>query len=75
MNSIKENIVIVPFSEIDMQDDFNSDCGGYGFEWKCPDCKETIRWAPSAWWRMDCKCRRWDLKIEAVGELFPEGYK
>jgi hypothetical protein len=59
----------VAFNEMAHHDDFNSDCGGFGFKWKCPDCGEEVSWAPLAWWPIGCECRDWEFKIEAVGLL------
>lgn len=59
----------IPFDKITTHDDFNSDCGGWGFRWKCPDCGQEVTWAPSAWWKLECKCRNWEVKIEANGRF------
>lgn len=58
---------VVVISDIRDVDSLNSDCGGHGMEWTCPDCGETVRYAPAMWWRLECSCREWDLKIEATG--------
>ena len=61
--------VTIQFNKMNFHNDLNSDCGGFGFEWKCPDCGEKVTWAPSAWWKLECKCRNWELEIEAKGSL------
>jgi len=62
------------FFDIIFRTDFNSDCGGAGFEWVCPDCGEKVYWAPSMWWELDCSCRNWDFEMVISGEL-KEEYK
>lgn len=52
---------------LEFSQDFNTDCGGWGFTWKCPDCGEQVSWAPYAWWRTECSCRTWTLDIKATG--------
>jgi len=60
-----EQVIVV--TKIKEAEGLSSDCGGHGMEWTCPDCNETIRYAPMMWWRLECSCREWDLKIEAIG--------
>lgn len=49
--------------------DVHSDAGRTGIAWTCPDCLETVTWANAAWWRLECKCRTWDINISITGEL------
>ena len=58
--------------DIEFRTDFNTDCGGGGFSWRCPDCGESISWAPGGWWDLECSCRDWDFEISVVGELKKE---
>ena len=58
-------------SDIKLSTNFNSDCGGAGFTWDCPDCDERLAWAPDMWWRNEC-CREWDFKIIITGKKISE---
>lgn len=61
---IKKKIQV---DDYEFETDFNSDCGGGGFTWICPDCEEKIAWAPYHWWRLECSCRDWDFNVKMTG--------
>ena len=62
-----KNRIEISLSDLKFEDNLHSDCGGWGFSWTCPNCKEEMRWAPYAWWDLICSCTDWDIEIKAIG--------
>lgn len=56
---MSEQVQITDFEHVEV----HTDAGGHGLKWVCPDCNETVIWAPFAWWQIECSCRDWDINI------------
>jgi uncharacterized protein (DUF983 family) len=44
----------------------HSDAGGKGQKIECPNCGQTIIFAPYGWWEESCECGTWDLTVKAT---------
>lgn len=71
MSKKKISVLNVDIKSNSFTNGWHSACGGIGWEWKCPDCGETLQWAPHGWWKIEC-CRMWKMKMVAEGRRVNE---